>query len=66
MNKIEYTVPDDVRKQSVEQLQVKPEIIEWLKKHNYKTVEEIIRDQKILPQKIIVPIKGKIIFNVDL
>lgn len=66
MDKIEYTVPDDVRKQSVEQLQVKPEIIEWLKKHNYKTVEEIIRDQKILPQKIIVPIKGKIIFNVDL
>lgn len=66
MNKIEYTVPDDVRKQSVEQLQVKPEIIEWLKKHKYKTVEEIIRDQKILPQKIIVPIKGKIIFNVDL
>lgn len=66
MDKIVYKVPDDIRCQSVQTLQVKPEIIQWLINHKYETIEDVIQNQKKIPKKIIVPIKGKLIFNVDL
>lgn len=65
-DKIVYTVPDDIRKQDVTSLQVKPEVIAYLQSHGYKTIEDVIAGQKKIPKKYIVPIKAKLMFNLDL
>lgn len=63
---IVYKVPSHIRKQSVEKLAVKQEIIVWLLNNNFNTIEDVIKHQDKIPKKYIVPIKGKLIFNIDL
>ena len=63
---IEYRVPDEIRIQPIEQLQVKSEVITYLKQHGYKTIEDVIKDDDILPEDIIVSIRAKLIFGIDL
>ena len=48
---IVYTVPEEVRKQSVETLKVRKETLEYLRKHNFKTIEEIVKKQERIPKK---------------
>lgn len=63
---IEFVVPDEIRVKSIETLEVKTEVISYLKSHGYKTIEDVIRDDDILPENIIVPVRAKLIFGIDL
>ena len=65
-SKIVHRVPDEIRVKSVETLEVKPEVIMYLQTHGYETIEDVIKNQDKLPKEIIVPIRAKLIFGIDL
>ncbi len=65
-NKLVYVVPDEIRSQTIESLQVKKEVIEYLRENGYVTIEDVIQHQDRLPKKVIVPIRAKLMFNLDL
>ena len=48
---IVYTVPEEVRKQSIETMKVRNETLEYLRKHNFKTIEDIVKRQERIPKK---------------
>ena len=43
---IVYTVPDDVRVQSIETMKVRQETLEYLRKKGFKTIEDVINKQE--------------------
>jgi len=66
MKPIEYRVPDEIRIKPIEALEVKTEVIKYLQEHGYKAIEDVIKDDDTLPEDIIVPIRAKLIFGIDL
>ncbi len=65
-NKMVYVVPKEVRVQSIEALEVKEEVKDYLRKNGYSTIEDVIRNQDKLPKEVVVPIRAKLMFNIDL
>lgn len=49
--KIVVKVPKEVRVQSIETLKVRKETLEYLRKNNFKTVEDIIDRQFDIPEQ---------------
>ena len=64
--KIVYVVPKEIRVQSIETLEVKEEVKEYLRKKGYSTIEDVIQNQDMLPKKVVVPIRAKLMFGIDL
>ena len=62
---IVYTVSDDVRKQSIETLKVRKETLEYLRKHNFKTIEDIVKRQERIPKKYRGNIYAYLIFGME-
>lgn len=48
---IVYKVPEEVRKQSIETMKVRNETLEYLRKHNFKTIEDVVKRQERIPKK---------------
>ena len=46
-----YTVPEEVRIQSIETLKVRKETLEYLRKNKFKTIENIVKRQERIPKK---------------
>ena len=65
-DKIVYVVPREIREQSIESLEVSEEVKAYLRKMRYSTIEDVIQNQDRLPKKIVVPIRAKLMFGIDL
>ena len=62
---IVYTVPEDVRVQSIETLKVRQETLEYLRKKGFKTIEDIIDKQEKIPKKYRGNIYAYIMFGIE-
>ena len=62
---IVYTVPDDVRVQSIETMKVRQETLEYLRKKGFKTIEDIINKQEKIPKKYRGNIYAYLIFGME-
>ena len=62
---IVYTVPDDVRVQSIETMKVRQETLEYLRKKGFKTIEDIIKKQEKIPKKYRGNIYAYLIFGLE-
>ena len=62
---IVYTVPEEVRKQSIETMKVRKETLEYLRKHNFKTIEDIVKRQERIPKKYRGNIYAYLIFGIE-
>ena len=62
---IVYTVPEDVRKQSIETLKVRESTLEYLRKHKFKTIEDVIDKQEKIPKKYRGNIYAYLIFGIE-
>ena len=49
--KIVYKVPEEIRKQSIETMKVRNETLEYLRKHKFKTIEDVVKRQERIPKK---------------
>lgn len=49
MSKIVYKVPEETKKQGIETLKVRKETLEYLRKNNFKTIDDIIKRQNEIP-----------------
>lgn len=65
MAKIVHKVPDDVRGLSIETLKVREETLEYLRKHKFKTIEDIIQKQERIPKKYRGNIYAYLIFGIE-
>lgn len=63
--KITYTVPEEVRKQSIDTLKVRPDTMEYLRKKGFKTIEDIIDKQEKIPKKYRGNIYAYIMFGIE-
>ena len=61
----EFIIDEEVKKKSIKDVGFKPEVIEWLQAHHYKTVRDVINNQSSIPNKYLTPIKAKLIFGLD-
>ena len=62
---IVHKVPEEVRKQSIETLKVRKETLEYLRKHNFKTIEDFIKKQEKVPKKYRGNIYAYLIFGIQ-
>ena len=62
---IVYTVPEEVRKQSIETLKVRKDTLEYLRKKGFKTVDDIIDKQEKIPKKYRGNIYAYIMFGME-
>ena len=62
-HKNKYRVPDEIQKQSIEWLELAPEIMDYLRENNFETILDIIRRQHDIPNDYCVLIKRKIMFG---
>lgn len=58
-------VPKEVRIQSIETLKVRKEILEYLRKNNFKTVEDIIDRQFDIPKQFRENIYAYLFFGME-
>lgn len=62
---IVHTVPEEIRKQSIETLKVREDTLEYLRKHNFKTIEDFIAKQDKVPKKYRGNIYAYLIFGME-
>jgi hypothetical protein len=62
---IEYKVPKNVRKQSVEALKVRKETLEYLRQNGFKTVEDVIARQEEIPKEFRGNIYAYLFFGIE-
>ena len=62
---IVYKVPEEVRKQSIESLKVRKETLEYLRKNNFKTIDDFIERQERVPKKYRGNIYAYLIFGME-
>lgn len=62
---IVYTVPDEVRKQSIETLKVRKETLEYLRNNDFKTIEDFISRQEQVPGEFRGNIYAYLIFGIE-
>ena len=51
MSKIVQKVPDEVKKQSIETLNVRKETLEYLRQNGFKTIDDVIKRQMEIPSE---------------
>jgi len=61
-----YKVPDDIRRKNVSDIGFKPDVIKWLIAHGCNTVEDVIKHQDTMPNNILVSVRAKIMFGIDM
>lgn len=61
-----FTIPDDIKNKSVEEVGFGSDVTNYLKEHEFKTVREVIDRQSELPKNVLTSIKAKLIFNINL
>ena len=62
----EFVIPDEIKDKTIDDIGFKDEIVVYLRKHNYKTIRDVINKQGKIPKNILTSIKGKLIFNIDI
>lgn len=62
---IVYKVPEEVRKQSIETMKVRKETLEYLRKNNFKTIEDFVDRQEQVPGKYRGNIYAYLIFGME-
>lgn len=62
---IVYKVPDEVKKQSIETLKVRTETLEYLRKHGFKTINDVVKRQTKIPKKYRGNIYAYLIFGME-
>lgn len=62
---IQYRVPDEVRRQSIETLKVDDDVLEYLRERGIKTIGETIPLQDEFPTHVVGQVNGCIIFGID-
>ncbi len=60
----EFIISEEVKNQNVEEV-FNPEIVDYLKAQGFKTVRDVIDNQKSIPNKYLTSIKAKLIFGID-
>lgn len=70
MNMIEFSnggivVSKEKWDKSIEWLNQKPLVMDYLREHGYQTVGEVLKDKKKLPKYIIRPVLMKVFFDKD-
>ena len=50
---------------SIEWLNQKPLVMDYLREHGYQTVRDVLKDKKKLPKYITVPVMMKVLFDKD-
>ena len=62
---IVYTVPEEVRKQSIETLKVRKDTLEYLRKNNFKIIEDFIARQEEVPGEFRGNIYAYLVFGME-
>ena len=62
---IVHTITKEEAKQSIETLKVRKETLEYLRKHNFKTVEDIVEKQEKIPKKYRGNIYAYLMFGIE-
>ena len=62
---IVYTVPDEQKVQSIETLKVRKETLEYLRENGFKTIEDVVINQKKIPKKYRGNIYAYLIFGIE-
>lgn len=62
---ISYKVPEDIRKQPIEWLNLKPENMQVLRDIGAVTIEDVIPIINTLPIKTLVAVKQKLVFGME-
>ena len=64
-NRSVITVPEEVCKQSIETLKVRPDTLEYLRKKGFKTISEVIDKQDKIPKKYRGNIYAYLFFGIE-
>lgn len=62
---IVYTVLDEQKVQSIETLKVRKETLEYLRENGFKTIEDVVINQKKIPKKYRGNIYAYLIFGIE-
>ena len=62
---IVHKVPDEVKAQSIETLKVRKDTLEYLRKHGFKTIEDVVKKQSKIPKKYRGNIYAYLIFGME-
>lgn len=60
-----FVIPDSVKDKGIDEVGFRSDIVEYLREHGYRTVRDIVDNQKNIPNTYLTPIKAKLIFNLD-
>lgn len=63
--KIVYKVPEKVRIKSIETLKVREKTLEYLRKNEFKTIEDIINRQEEIPSEFRGNIYAYLMFGIE-
>lgn len=63
--KIVYTVPEEVRTQSIETLKVRKKTLEYLRNNGFKTIDDIIDRQEKIPSEFRGNIYAYLMFGIE-
>ena len=62
---IVHKIPEDVRRQSIETLQVRKESLDYLRKNGFKTIDDIVDKQNEIPAEFRGNIYAYLIFGIE-
>ena len=62
---IVYTVLDEQKVQSIETLKVRKETLEYLRENGFKTIEDVVINQKKIPKKYRGNIYAYLFFGIE-
>ena len=62
---IVHKVPDEVKKESIETLKVRNETLEYLRKNDFKIINDVVERQNEIPSKYRVNIYVYLIFGIE-
>lgn len=60
----QFEIPSEVYERSIDWLDRKPEIMQFLRDKGMVTVEDVLDQQDEIPEKYMLEIKSKLIFDV--
>jgi len=62
---IVHNISEEVAKQSIETLKVRPETMEYLRKKGFKTINDVVKKQEKIPKKYRGNIYAYLIFGME-
>ena len=60
-----YKVPDDIKRQSIENLKVRNTTLEYLRQNGFKTIDDIVKRQDEIPSEFRGNIYAFIMFGIE-